>query len=74
MENTCTLHILVHCISNFEGISYKIIQDAANLPVPLFLVVLHRITICIRIYHFYNYLEPNPTFTGKRFLSRIFVL
>ena len=66
--------LLVHCISSFEGISYKRIHDTASLLVPLFLVVLHHITIYIRRYHFYNFLEPKPTFTGKRFLSRIFIL
>ena len=51
MKNPC---LLVHYISSFEGISYKRIQDKASLPVPLFLVVLHHITIYIRRYHFYN--------------------
>ena len=71
MKNTC---LLVHCILSFEGTSYKRIQDTASLPVPLFLVVLHRIRIYISRYYFYNFLDPNPTFTEKRFLSRIFIL
>ena len=53
--------LLVHCILSVEGISYKI-QDTASLPVPLFLAVLHRIRIYISRYHFYIFLEPNPTF------------
>ena len=57
---------LVHCILSFESTSYKRIQDAASLPVPLFLVVLHRIIIYISRYHFYNFLEPNSTFTEKK--------
>ena len=68
MKNTS---LLVHCI---EGTSYKRIQDTAGLPVPLFLAVLHHIRIYISIYDFYNFLEPNPTFTEKRFSSRIFIL
>ena len=63
MKNTC---LLVHCILSFEGTSYKRIQDTASLPVPLFLVVLHHIRIYISRYHFYNFLEPNPTFTEKK--------
>ena len=57
----------VHCISSFEneGTSYKRIQDKANLPVLLFLVVLHRVRIYISRYHFYNFL--NPKFTEKDF-------
>ena len=78
MESQAKLHgkymSFVHCISSFEGISYKRIADTASLPVPLFLVVLHHITIYIRRYYFYNCLEPNPRFTGKRFLSQIFIL
>ena len=71
MKNTC---LLVHCILGLEGTSYKKIQGTASLPVPLFLVVLHRIRIYISRYQFYNFLEPNPTFTEKRFLSRFFIL
>ena len=71
MKNTC---LLVNCISSFEGISYKSIQDKASLPVPLFLAVLHRMTVYIRGYHFYNFLEPNPTFTGKKISPQIFIL
>ena len=71
MKNTCPF---VNCISTFEVISYKRIQDKANLPVPPFLAVLHRMTIYIRGYHFYNFLEPNPTFTGKKFSLQIFIL
>ena len=37
--------------------TYKRIQDTASLPVPLFLVVLHRIRIYISKYHFYNFLN-----------------
>ena len=33
----------IHCILSFEGTSYKRIQNTACLPVPLFLVALHRI-------------------------------
>ena len=49
MKNKC---LLVHCILRFEGTSRERIQDTANLPVPLFLVVLHRIGIHISRYHF----------------------
>ena len=51
-----------------EGTSYKRMKDTVSLPVPLFLV-LHRIRIYIGRYHFYNFIEPNPTFTEKRFSS-----
>ena len=71
MKNTC---LLVHYILSFEGISYKGIQDTVSLPVPLFLVVLHLIRTYISRYHFYNFIEPNPTFTDKRFSSQIFSL
>ena len=70
MKNT---GLLVHCILRFEGISYKRLQDKASMPAPLFLVVLHRIRTYISRYLLYNFLEPNPTFTEKRFLSRIFI-
>ena len=50
---------------------YKI---TASLPVLLFLAVLQRIRIYISRYHFYNFLEHNPTFTGKEILPRIFIL
>ena len=60
MKNTC---LPEHCISSFKGTSYKRIQETASLLVPLFLVVLHRIRIYISRYHFYNFLEPSPTFT-----------
>ena len=70
MKNAC---LLVHCISSFEGTSYKRIHDTAILPVLLFLAVLHRVRIYINRYNFHNFLEPNPIFTGKRFLLRIFI-
>ena len=70
MKNT---RLLVHCILIFEGTSYNRIQYTASLPVPLFLVVLHRIRIYISRYYCYNFLELNPTFIEKRFLSRIFI-
>ena len=56
MKNAC---LLVHCISSFEGTSYKRIQDTASLPVPLFLVVLHRIRIYISRYHFEHLLKKD---------------
>ena len=65
MKNPC---LLVHCVSSFEGITYKRIQDTASLPVPLFLVVLHRIGIYISRYHFYNFLN-----LIQHFLKKIFV-
>ena len=71
MKNTC---FLVPCILSFEGSSYERIQDTASLQVPLFLVVLQNIRTYISRYHFYNFLEPNPTFTEKKFSSRIFFL
>ena len=43
----------------------------ASLPVPLFIVVY--IALSVDIYHFYNFLEPDPTFSEKRFLSQIFI-
>ena len=49
MKNAC---LLVYCVLRFKGTSYKRIQDTASLPVPLFLVVLHRIRIYISRYHF----------------------
>ena len=53
MKNTC---LLVYCISGFEGTSLssykKKIQDTASLPVPLFLVPLHRISFYISRYQF----------------------
>ena len=52
---------------SFEGTFYKRIQDTDILPVPLFLVVLHPITIYIGRYHFYNFLGPNPAFAEKDF-------
>ena len=70
MKNTC---FLVHCISSFGGSTYKRIQDIASLQVPLFLVALHHTKTYISRYHFYNFLEPNPTFTEKRFSSQIFI-
>ena len=70
MKNTS---LLVHCISNFEGTSYKKLQDTASLPVPLFLVVLHPLAFTSADFIFYNFLEPNPTFSDKRFLSQVFI-
>ena len=70
MKNT---GLLVHRILSFECTSYKRIQDTDSMPVPLFLVVLHRIRIYISRYHLYNFLEPYPTFTEKIFPSRIFI-
>ena len=69
MKNTS---LLVHCISSFEGTSYKRIRDTASLPVPLFLVVLHRISFYISRYHFCNFLEPNPTFPEKKIFDANF--
>ena len=46
----------------------KKVQDTANLPVPLFLVVLH----CISRYRFYNFLESNPKFSEKKDFHREF--
>ena len=70
MKNTC---LLAHS-SGFEGISYKRIQDTASLPVPLFFVALYRIPNYIKRYHIRNFLESNPTITGERFSSQIFIL
>ena len=63
MENTC---LLVHCVSRFEGTSYKRMQGTANLPASFLLAVLHRIRILISRYHFHNFLETSPTFTEKK--------
>ena len=41
MKSLC---LFVHCVSSFEGTFYKKIEDTASRPVPLFLVVLHRIS------------------------------
>ena len=71
MKNTC---LLERFISSFQGTSYKRMQDTASLPVPSFLIALHRVRIHINRYHFYNILEPNPTFTEKKVSSRIFIL
>ena len=66
MKNTC---LLVHCISSFEGPSYKKIQDAASLPVPLVLVAFFiTSTFTSADIIFYNFLEPNPTSSEKIFL------
>ena len=71
MKNPC---LLVHCISSVNSTTYERIQDTASIPVPLFLVVLHHIIINISRYHFYKFLEPNPTFSEKHFSARIFIL
>ena len=39
---------------------------SASQQVPLFLVFLHHISFYISRYHFDNFLEPNPTFSGKK--------
>ena len=44
MKNTC---LWVHCISSFEVTSYKKYKIELVLPVPLFLVVLHHISLYI---------------------------
>ena len=64
MKNTCLLVDYSTKVLKVYA-SYKRIQDTASLPVPLFLVVLHRIRIYISRYHFYNFLGPNPTFSEK---------
>ena len=62
MKNTCLLAFQVLKVLFIK--EYEIYT--ASLPVPLFLVVLHHIRIYISRYHFYNFLEPNPTFTEKK--------
>ena len=51
MKYTC---LLVHSLSSFEGTSCEKIRDTASLPVPLFLVILNRISFYISRYHFFT--------------------
>ena len=75
MKNAC---LFVHCISRFKVTSYKkkYKTELVYQPVLLFRVVLHHISFYISRYHynFLNFLEPNPTFSKKRFSSPIFFL
>ena len=57
MKNTC---LLVHYISSFESTSYKRIQDAVSLPVPLYNILFFYIASELTVHqqitflHFYR--------------------
>ena len=61
---------LVHSISSFEGTSYK--KYKIQLVYQFLYLLLFYIKSSSDII-FYNFLEPNLTFSEKRFSSQIFI-